>query len=64
MLKFLVYALILCKKDKFIITDELSSNGTLINGEELTRDPSDLNDGDEIRIGKTNLLFKTAFKNK
>ena len=60
-----LHALILCKKDKFIITDELSSNGTLINGEELTpRDPSDLNDGDEIRIGKTNLLFKTAFKNK
>ena len=58
-----LHALILCKKDKFIITDELSSNGTLVNGNELTpREPSDLNDGDEIRIGKTNLLFKTAFK--
>tara|TARA_B100000925_G_C22006782_1_gene474050 strand:+ start:3177 stop:3806 length:630 start_codon:yes stop_codon:yes gene_type:complete len=58
-----LHALILCKKDKFIITDELSSNGTLVNGKELSpRDPYDLNDGDEIKIGKTTLLFKTAFK--
>tara|TARA_B100000795_G_scaffold192523_1_gene146903 strand:- start:182 stop:799 length:618 start_codon:yes stop_codon:yes gene_type:complete len=58
-----MHALILCKKDKFIITDELSSNGTLLNGEDLTpREPFSLNDGDEIRIGTTNLLFKTAFK--
>ena len=58
-----LHSLILCKKDKFIITDELSSNGTLLNGEELTpREPYDLNDGDEIRVGTTNLLFKTAFK--
>ena len=58
-----MHALILCKKDKFIITDELSSNGTLLNGEDLSpREPFSLNDGDEIRIGTTNLLFKTAFK--
>ena len=58
-----LHALILCKKDKFIITDELSSNGTLLNGEDLTpREPYDLNDGDEIRVGTTNFLFKTAFK--
>ena len=58
-----LHALILCKKDKFIITDELSSNGTLLNGADLTpREPYDLNDGDEIRVGTTNLLFKTAFK--
>ena len=58
-----MHALILCKKDKFIITDELSSNGTLLNGEDLSpREPFSLTDGDEIRIGTTNLLFKTAFK--
>ena len=58
-----MHALILCKKDKFIITDELSSNGTLLNGEDLSpREPFSLNDGDEVRIGTTNLLFKTAFK--
>ena len=44
-------------------TGNSSQDGTLVNGNELTpREPSDLNDGDEIRIGKTNLLFKTAFK--
>jgi len=59
-----MHALILCKKDKFIITDELSANGTLLNGEDLNpREPFNLNDGDEIRVGETNLLFKTAFKN-
>ena len=58
-----MHALILCKKDKFILSDELSSNGTLLNGKDLTpREPNTLNDGDEIRIGTTNLLFKTAFK--
>ena len=58
-----MHALILCKKDKFIITDELSANGTLLNGEDLNpREPFNLNDGDEIRVGETNLLFRTAFK--
>jgi len=57
------HALILCRKDKFLLTDEMSSNGTTINGEDLSpRDPSELNDGDEIKIGNTTLLFKKAFK--
>jgi hypothetical protein len=57
------HGLILCKKNKFIITDEMSSNGTSINGEDLSpRDPYELKDGDEIKIGHTTLLFKTAFK--
>jgi len=57
------HSLILYKKNKFLLTDELSTNGTLLNGEELTpRDAYDLNDGDEIKVGDTNLLFKTAFK--
>ena len=58
-----VHALILCKKDKFLISDEMSSNGTTINLKDLSpREPSVLNDGDEIKIGNTTLLFKTAFK--
>ena len=58
-----VHALILCKKDNFLISDEMSSNGTTINLEDLSpREPSVLNDGDEIKIGNTTLLFKTAFK--
>lgn len=58
-----VHALILCKKDNFLISDEMSSNGTTINLKDLSpREPSVLNDGDEIKIGNTTLLFKTAFK--
>ena len=58
-----VHALILCKKDTFLLTDEMSSNGTAINDRDLTpRNPSELNDGDEIKVGNTTLLFKKAFK--
>jgi len=58
-----LHGLILYKKKKFILTDELSTNGTFLNGEELVpRNTYDLNDGDEIKIGDTNLLFKKAFK--
>ena len=58
-----VHALILCRKDVFLLSDEMSSNGTTINGQDLSpRDPKELNDGDEIKIGNTTLLFKKAFK--
>lgn len=54
--------IILCRKDKFILTDEVSSNGTLLNGNDLEpRKPYDIKDGDKIKIGSTTLLFKTAF---
>jgi hypothetical protein len=56
------HALILCRNDKFIISDEMSTNGTLLNGNDLTpRETYDLKDGDSIRVGNTTLLFKTAF---
>ena len=58
-----VHALILCRKDVFLLSDEMSSNGTTINGQDLNpRDPKELNDGDEIKIGNTTFLFKKAFK--
>lgn len=58
-----VHALILCRKDTFLLSDEMSSNGTTVNDLELTpRNPAELNDGDEIKIGNTTLLFKKAFK--
>ena len=58
-----LHGLILYKKNKFIITDELSTNGTFLNGEELVpRNTYDVNDGDEIKVGDVNLLFKMAFK--
>ncbi len=56
------HALILCRNDKFIISDEMSTNGTLLNGNDLTpRETYDLKDGDSIRVGNTTLLFKTSF---
>jgi hypothetical protein len=58
-----LHGLILFKKNKFILTDELSTNGTFLNGEELIpRNTYELNDGDEIKIGNTTLLFKMAIK--
>ena len=58
-----VHALILCRKDVFLLSDEMSSNGTTVNGQDLNpRDPKELNDGDEIKIGNTTFLFKKAFK--
>ena len=57
------HAMILYRSEEFLITDEMSSNGTLLNGEDITpRQPYPLKDGDVIRIGTTTLLFKTAFR--
>ena len=57
------HGVILYKGNKFYLTDELSTNGTLHNGKELVpRDAYELKDGDEIVVGDTNLLFKKAFK--
>ena len=56
------HAMILCRHDEFEIIDEMSTNGTCINGTELgSRLPHVLSDGDRIKIGKTELLFKKAF---
>lgn len=56
------HAIILCRHDEFLIEDEMSTNGTYINGTELgPRSPHVLSDGDKIKIGKIELLFKKAF---
>ena len=58
-----VHALLLCRNDKFVIRDEMSSNGTFINGDEISpSQPVDLQDGDELKFGKTTYLFRKAFK--
>mgnify|MGYP001206130507 CR=1 FL=1 len=45
------------------ISDQMSTNGTVLNGELLeSHKPNVLVDGDEIVVGKTSLLFKTAIK--
>ena len=41
---------------KFYIQDLASTNGTLVNGEAITKCP--LNDGDRIVVGQTTLVFK------
>ena len=57
------HAVILFRKDKFEISDQMSTNGTVVNGELLeSHKPNVLVDGDEIVVGKTSLLFKTAIK--
>ena len=61
--RFQVYALLLCRNDKFVIRDEMSSNGTFINETEISpSQPVDLSDKDVIRFGQTNFLFRKAFK--
>ena len=58
-----LHAVILFRKDKFSISDEMSTNGTLLNEQDLVpRTSNELNDGDEIKIGKTSLLFRSAIK--
>jgi len=42
---------------KYQIQDLNSTNGTFVNGERVTR--CDLHDGDKVRIGGTQFLFKT-----
>ena len=41
---------------KFYIYDLASTNGTVVNGEAITKCP--LNDGDRIVVGQTTLVFK------
>jgi pSer/pThr/pTyr-binding forkhead associated (FHA) protein len=48
--------LILFRDGKFRIKDQLSTNGTKINGESM--DDGELKDGDILKLGKTDLKFK------
>ena len=53
---------ILSKKGMFYIKDEMASNGTFLNGTEITiGTPYEMHDGDEIRLGETTTFrFKSA----
>jgi len=53
-----LHAVIHSRADGYEIEDQNSSNGTFVNETEVTIGP--VVDGDLIRIGNTNLLFKTA----
>lgn len=47
--------------NKFILYDLMSENGTWLNGKKLLR-PKELNDFDEIGIGRTKLIFRKSAK--
>lgn len=52
---------ILFRKDRYWIRDEMSANGTLVNGEDLDLDKVyELHDGDLIKIGNTTFKFKSS----
>ena len=53
------HARIVNKGGKFLLYDLLSENGTFINGKKLLR-PKELNDFDEIQLGRTKLIFRKA----
>lgn len=55
-----MHALILFRAGKFKIRDNLSSNGTFVNGRDIEEEICSLKDGDEIQVGKTVFLFKSA----
>ena len=59
------HAIILYRNGNFFLRDEMSSNGTYVNGEEILPDtPTRLKDGDLIvfGVGKAKFLFRTAEK--
>lgn len=54
------HAILLYRNEKFRIKDNLSVNGTIVNGEDIDDDSVLLSDGDIIKVGDTVLLFRTA----
>jgi hypothetical protein len=55
------HATILFKSGKFWVKDEMSANGSFLNGEEMEIQKAyQLNDKDELRLGDTVFKFKSA----
>lgn len=54
------HAILLYRNGKFRIKDNLSVNGTIVNGEDIDDDSVLLSDGDIIKVGDTVLLFRTS----
>lgn len=47
------------QKQKFVLYDLMSEHGTYLNGKKLLR-PKELNDFDEISLGRTKLIFRKS----
>lgn len=54
------HAVILYRNGRYSITDQQSSNGTYVNGEDIELEPRYINDGDVIRIANTILKFRSS----
>ena len=54
------HALLLFRAGKYSITDRQSTHGTFVNDRDIDLEPFYLQDGDEIRMGKTILKFKSS----
>lgn len=55
------HAVLLFRANKYSITDSQSSHGTFVNGNDIDLEPVYLKDGDKIRVGKTEFLFRKSF---
>lgn len=55
------HAVILYRSGVWYLEDEMSANGTFLNGEELApRNPTKLADNDTVKVGNTTFKFKSA----
>jgi hypothetical protein len=54
------HAIVLFRSGKFSITDQQSSHGTVVNGEDIELEPHYLKDGDIIRLGNTVFMIRMA----
>ncbi len=54
------HALLLFRAGKYSITDQQSTHGTFVNERDIDLEPCYLQDGDEIRMGKTILKFRSS----
>ena len=52
------HAVLRRKEQSYVLTDQRSSNGTFINGQPVTSEPShELSSGDQVQVGQTLLLY-------
>lgn len=54
------HAVLLFRAGKYSITDQQSSHGTFVNGEDIELEPRYLKDGDIIRMGNTVFMIRFA----
>lgn len=55
------HAVLLFRAGRYSITDQQSTQGTFVNGEDIELVSKYLNDGDVIKVGKTVFKFRTSF---